>query len=503
MLKNINILTLRDNKNNGCKYDVWRVVALLYSVCIFLLNFIRIFDNNFWGDECFSIQLSKMSFSDMWYSTAQDVHPPLYYFLLIIVCRLLGYHGWVYHMVSIIPLFIILIFSLTVIWRRFGKEASFLFITLVGISADAVVFNVEIRMYSWAALFTLLAYYGYYKVIKNEKYGELLFVICSLAAAYTHYYALMTVAFLYLGLLFDVIFKRYKLKRLVIVYLSTFLGYVPWLFNMISAYKRTAADFWMKEYPSFIEGVFNFFSSNNKIYSFGMIILVIVLLIYYVVRDVKYLDNIKGEQGANKILLNDNKKELSPTTRWLIWGGITAVGIIAVGEIISVLIRPAFLLRYMYPSVIIIWFMLSVSISEHKYKKVLSLVLVILSLIVYVPMYNNIYTEEKIQAEQCDSTVKLMQEEMGPGDIIVTNDFFMWWTVLGNYFPENKILWMNLDQNITLENDHGYILAWNTILSETEKEKLNNVGLTPIPICEKGIIGMNTVYVYRLIETNY
>jgi hypothetical protein len=272
---------------------------------------------------------------------------------------------------------------------------------------------------------------------------------------------------------------------------------------MISAYKRTAVDFWMKEYPSFIEGVSNFFSSNNKIYSFGMIILVTVLLIYYVVRDVKYLDNIKGEQGANKILLNDNKKELSPTTRWLIWGGITAVGIIAVGEIISVLIRPAFLLRYMYPSEIIIWFVLSVSISEHKYKKVLSLVLVILSLIVYVPMYNNIYTEEKIQAEQCDSTVKLMQEEMGPGDIIVTNDFFMWWTVLGNYFPENKILWMNLDQNITLENDHGYILAWNAILSETEKEKLNNVGLTPIPICEKGIIGMNTVYVYRLIEINY
>jgi hypothetical protein len=57
MLKNINFLTLRDNKNNGCKYDIWRVVALLYSVCIFLLNFIRIFDNNFWGDECFSIQL--------------------------------------------------------------------------------------------------------------------------------------------------------------------------------------------------------------------------------------------------------------------------------------------------------------------------------------------------------------------------------------------------------------------------------------------------------------
>ncbi|MDR2623846.1 MAG: hypothetical protein LBC39_04650, partial [Methanobrevibacter sp.] len=35
-----------------------------------------------WNDETFTFQLISMSFKDMLYSTAADVHPPLYYVIL-------------------------------------------------------------------------------------------------------------------------------------------------------------------------------------------------------------------------------------------------------------------------------------------------------------------------------------------------------------------------------------------------------------------------------------
>ena len=79
------------------KISSW--ILYLYGTILFILNAIRIFDNNFWGDEAFSIALSHMNFIDMLKATATDVHPPLYYAILQIGFRLLGNHGFVYHLV--------------------------------------------------------------------------------------------------------------------------------------------------------------------------------------------------------------------------------------------------------------------------------------------------------------------------------------------------------------------------------------------------------------------
>lgn len=56
----------------------WNKILYVYAFLLFLMNFIRIFDNAFWGDEGFSIRLAQMTVGDM-AATAADVHPPLYY----------------------------------------------------------------------------------------------------------------------------------------------------------------------------------------------------------------------------------------------------------------------------------------------------------------------------------------------------------------------------------------------------------------------------------------
>ena len=86
-----------------------------YATLLFLLHFIRIFDNSFWADEGFSIRLAQMSISEMIAKTSTDVHPPLFYLLAQLLYHIFGNHGFTYHLSALLPYGILLILSCTVI----------------------------------------------------------------------------------------------------------------------------------------------------------------------------------------------------------------------------------------------------------------------------------------------------------------------------------------------------------------------------------------------------
>lgn len=58
--------------------DKKKYIVVFYTIILFSLNIVRIFDNNFWEDEAFTIWLSRMNIANMISETAKDVHPPLY-----------------------------------------------------------------------------------------------------------------------------------------------------------------------------------------------------------------------------------------------------------------------------------------------------------------------------------------------------------------------------------------------------------------------------------------
>lgn len=85
--------------------------AIIYSVVLLLMNFIRIFDNNFWGDEAFTANLVQCSVPEIISKTAADVHPPLYYLFVKLAYTIFGKQGWVFHLVSLIPCAIIIAYE--------------------------------------------------------------------------------------------------------------------------------------------------------------------------------------------------------------------------------------------------------------------------------------------------------------------------------------------------------------------------------------------------------
>lgn len=473
-------------ENSGRQSIIFRCAAAVYALLLCGLNLIRIFENNFWGDEAYTIRLSRMSVQDMLHATALDVHPPLYYLLVWAACKLFGEHGWVYHFVSLVPYVIGLLFFLTIVWKRFGFEVSVLMITFTSIMFNALIYNVEARMYSLAAMFLLLAYYALWLILDNDrKISYVLFVLASLCAAYTHYYAMMSVAFFYLALLIRAIMKKTDLRKVLLVYGFTIAGYLPWLAAMISTFKRTADSFWITEIPRWSECLLFLFYSRRW-YSISMLILLAVSVVWLIVREY--------------IVLTYNRKNAADTSGlcfWLVWGIIAAIGTIALGKTISVLIRPALLTRYLYPVSVVAWMVVSVAITKLNIRKILFPIVLATTLITHIPVYREIYTSEKWHDSLCKNTEKYLENAIGETDIVLTNCEHLSWTIFSYYFPdiENKFISAGFDG---FESDVTYWLAWADDLSELETIWLNDCGYNATEVYHEGMLGETSVHIYQL-----
>jgi len=77
----------------GYVYFSWNLLCLL---------FLSFYNKTFWYDEAYSIGLIDMSFKDIWNTTALDVHPPLYYYILKVFTFIFGHSVTSFHLCSLL-----------------------------------------------------------------------------------------------------------------------------------------------------------------------------------------------------------------------------------------------------------------------------------------------------------------------------------------------------------------------------------------------------------------
>lgn len=469
-----------DNKKcNERKIEPLRLGIYLYTILLAGLNLIRIFDNNFWGDEAYSIRLSKMSFVEMLGETAQDVHPPLYYLILQIMCKIFGNSGIVYHFTSLIPYLIILAIAITLIWKRFGAEATILFVTMTSVLETAVSYNVEVRMYSWGALFMLLSFWELHEIFRtNGNKAYILFVLFSLAGAYTHYYCLVSVAFFYFALIVWAIWKRHMfLKKTLIACVTTVLLYLPWFFVLLITFQRTMKDFWMNTIP-YLKDCFEFFFHGNLSFIFLAVMLIAVLAAIWYQR----IDAVKW--------------------MWYLAGLGSLFGTILVGNLMSRIFRPVFIVRYLYPVTIIAWFLLAVCIAECKRKRIYAVILTIALLAVGLPEYVTTYRADKEQDILLQKTLAMTKQAMTHGNVMLTDSSVIDWTVADYYYPDTERVLLAADTVIPWEDDKQYWLFLEYQILPEILEQVEEQGYLLQEVVEKGTLGTNPVSVYKLYKEN-
>ena len=480
-----------------------RPIIILYSLILFSLCLLLINDNSFWGDECYTIRLSQMSIKDMVAATSIDAHPPLYYIFTIIGQRLCGTVGWMYHLVSVIPYGIVLILANTIIWKEFGAGTTYLLVTLYSVLPNALEYNVEARMYSWASLFVLCSFYYVLVILKDDSLkNHIMFTVFSLLAAYTHYYALLSVAFFYVALMIVAIWKKRNIKYVLITWIITIVAYLPWVSVMFSTLIRTKDGWWLNEIEKLSDCLAFIFDVRIVPVSITILLLTVALV---VVRAIKKKDEI---------------------STWTVIGLSSAFLTLAVGQGSSYLVRPFFLVRYLYPIAGVVWLILSVVVgrfghdneesaekdeqeglirnaSFDELKSWIPYIATTLIIILCVRTDKNIISVSRSFDARRQETVNELTSRINEAEpqlqaTILSNSTHMNWTILDYYFP-GVIHSGEID---ALDVNMCYYLVWEGDVSEDEKTRFEAQGYIPEKIFEDGVIGTTRVQVYELLRNN-
>lgn len=486
------------DKKGGFRF--WRLIGIIYVIVLLLLYIPFLSNNNFWGDECFSLRLSKQSFGNMLESTANDVHPPLYYAILQLMCLIFGDIPFAYNFTSFLPLVITLCFAMTVIWNHFGKESAFLFATLASLLSNALSYNREIRMYSWGALFVLLSFYFLLRILKtNNTIHYVLFVLFSLCAAYTHYYCIITVAFFYLALLVMIFmdWKRY-ITKVLISCVATVVGYLPWLTILLKTFEKNSESFWLTTFPDFQESTHFLFQSKHE----GFLLVAFwVLLFVFLLKELQIVILSKTEDKKLQIHIKLRNITLSAEALWVCAGVLGVFGTILVGVVVSTLFRPLYLTRYLYPAAVVAWLILSISISKLKGKQFLCLVLVLAVLIPGLSAHSKAVQDSKASNAQLESTLAATQDRIQKGDTIYTNAVHIAWTIAAYYYPGVSCQRVDFRTCPKFDPDStSWVILTDPISAELQKAIVAQ-SFTCENVVSNGVLGTHNVYVYQIHYT--
>lgn len=475
-------------------------LALFTCVMLTVLMLLCAFDNTFWGDEAFSILLIPNSIPDIIVRTSKDVHPPLYYLILKFFVTFLGAHGWVYHFASIVPAVLGLVFAMTKIRRRFGFKTALLFSLLSVLSKPALTYNVEVRMYSWANLFVLLTFwYGFELLSRRTKSDWVCFVLSGLCAAYTHYYALIAVAFIYLGVFAVLIYRNVRSwKSCLLCGVVTVIGYLPWLGILLTTFRRTSTNWWATDIPT-VKQSLEFLFGNDQLGQFLFWIGVLSLAIYLLLSLVKISVDRSSDSTVISVSNPKSSSERSTLNAWLIIGLAAILGTFFTGEAVSHLIRPLFRVRYLYCVNGILWMLLVILFIKIFSKRWLSIVLACVILVLGLQSWGDTYQRYMLYDKNTTSTLQYMQENADSDDLLLSNMEHFTWTILDYYFPHMQ----NASFSIDALKDSDANTVWLLLSSKLDDatiDQIQSAGYTNEYI-QNGQLGTYNYALYRLDRT--
>lgn len=463
------------------------------------MHFVRIFDNAFWLDETTPLGTRTLGFGEMLYSVAIMGHTPLHYILIWVFYRLFGDSGSLYHFVSLIPYILIVLLSITLVRKWFGKRTAAILILLSAFLENAIQYNVEVRMYSWCQMFIFLAFLMMYQILQTKKTRYfVLMTMSSLGAVYSHSFALASIGILYLFLLVYVVIKdRKNTWKVFLSGGSVLLLFLLWMLygkqvngHLVSQYDTLGGTIWRV--------CFEYIFSSR--YSMYILALFAVLFFYTFIRETGILKFQSDENGKTQLSISLNYREwtFSSELVWLLAGTFAAIGTIIAAEWFEYLFYPIIALRYLYPSFILVWFVLGICISKCKTKKLISTALTALILVSCVPRYLSTVIKERQIEKSLESTLAATAEILDGGGYILTDELGRYMIMERYYYPNASHIYFEGDSLPEFKTDKTNWLFLTEAISEEILECVKDRGYLAEEIVSNGIVGNDPVWVYKI-----
>jgi hypothetical protein len=240
-----------------------RVILLLALLLALAVRLYRLDAQSLWNDEGTSVALALRNLGTIAGDASHDIHPPLYYFMLHGWVRLFGTGEAAVRALSVIAGVGLVAGTWLYARRRGPRAAALAAVLLAALAPLQVYYSQEARMYAWVALWGLLSMLAFNRLLAALDEGRrrlawsLWYVLATLAALYTHYYAVTLVfaqnAIALIWLLEHASARtrpaaagcapsvQSLLWRWVVVQLGVLLAYAPWLFYASAALRSWPA----------------------------------------------------------------------------------------------------------------------------------------------------------------------------------------------------------------------------------------------------------------------
>lgn len=239
---------------------------LIYGIGILFL-LLTAFHGNIWFDESYSVGIASKSFSEIWSYGSCDVHPVLYYCALhVLYLVFTGIFSadidsviLIYRIFTVFGVVSLALLGFTHIRKDYGAKVGILYSFVVFSIPYIALMAVEIRMYTWAMFTVMLCYlYGLriVRLVKDKSVIPLhwwvLFALSSLASAYLHYFAAISVFLVNAFVLIFLLKYQVKEKRNLVYFsisaILQLLAYTPWLLTLLTQISVVSNTYWAKFY---------------------------------------------------------------------------------------------------------------------------------------------------------------------------------------------------------------------------------------------------------------
>lgn len=362
------------------------LLLLLLAAIAFIFFIANGSYNSIWFDEGFSIILIKNSFSEIWAVTATDVHPPLYYLMLKLFTLIFGDSIQICRFFSTLPILLLIVVACIKVRKIWGFATSSFFVILLTFMPVMQYAAYEIRMYSWAMFFVFMTFIYAYESYKFSQWKwtiGLKFLLFSLAAAYTHTYALISVFFIY-AIYFIALIVRDRRRILPFIGISVCftICYLPWIINLLYQVSVVKEDYWITPInaDSFLSYLFYYtnllYSWGNKADMWSFIYRIkgaLALILWFV-------SLILG------ILAFKNRKQANGKFYIAVLSFIVFLLPIATGIVISLVVRPVYVSRFSLSAFGVALLGVSLLFSSVDYAKLYSKVLVCIFFVILMSL---------------------------------------------------------------------------------------------------------------------
>ena len=242
-------------------YRLLPILALAIAVRLYGITY-----SSIWFDEAYSVLISTTAASSIWFHSAQDVHPPLYYFLLHLWIMFFGDSVFSVRAMSALTGVLTVPLCTWLVAVIATKRAAILTGFLTALLPMAVRYSQEARMYTLLALCCIGATLALVYWVKQSGRHRYLWAYALLMTAgfYTHYFAGPCLVAHWLYLLFVRDSNQVLVRRQVwwLANLAIVVLYLPWIPSLFGQLAHTNAVGWIPQVSglSVVSQIWQFFA---------------------------------------------------------------------------------------------------------------------------------------------------------------------------------------------------------------------------------------------------